>query len=205
METKEKTTITDKIINGLKTAVTEIEELRVQIALGKAETKDLYENVKKKFSHSMHEAKIKLNVLQEKASPEILELKRLFETVQVQLALGKAESKEAFEEQRKNIIKSLHTLEAAIRKNESANEYYSQFLEEIEKFKIKIDILKLRFELKKMEAKTDFEIRKTEFLNKLSDLKNRMLAKEEKKNSRWEHFTEEINEAYQHLKNAFVG
>lgn len=53
-------TITDKIIDGLRKAADEMEELRVQIALGKLEARDLYEEKKKQFNHFLHEAKQKM-------------------------------------------------------------------------------------------------------------------------------------------------
>lgn len=53
-------TITDKIIAGLRKAADEMEELRVQIALGKLEARDLYEEKKKEFNRFLHEAKQKM-------------------------------------------------------------------------------------------------------------------------------------------------
>jgi hypothetical protein len=53
-------TITDKIISGLRKAADEMEELRVQIALGKLEARDLYKEKKKQFNEFLHEAKQKM-------------------------------------------------------------------------------------------------------------------------------------------------
>lgn len=202
METNEKT-ITDKIINGLKNAITELEEFRVQAALGKAEAKDIYEDVKKKFKTSIHEAKVKFDSIKTEASYEALHIKNFFESLQVQLALGKAESKEIFEEQSKKIRQALHDLENSIRSNKQTSELYSTVLMDIEKFKIKMDILKLKYELKKMDVKDEFEEKKLEFLKQMSSLKDKMLLKEKKNPERWEHFQDEISEAYSHLKKAF--
>ena len=49
MEIIEKNKTADKIIDGVKKAISEIEELRVKIALGKAEAQDLFEDTKKKI------------------------------------------------------------------------------------------------------------------------------------------------------------
>ncbi len=49
METgSDKKNISDIIVEGLKKAAAEVEELRVQAALGKAEVRDAYEDLKKK-------------------------------------------------------------------------------------------------------------------------------------------------------------
>jgi len=204
METKEKTKITDTILNGLKKAAIEMEELRVQVALGKAEAKDLYEENKKKFNNIIHEAKNDLNAFKNKTASEVLTLRVFLETLQVQLALGKAETKEAFEEQRKKISKALNELEGLIKTNETTSEYYTKLLGEVEKFKIKLEIIKLRYELKKLGAGEEFEERKADFLNKLKSFKTNIFAKTEKQKDKVMHFQDEIKEAYGHLKKAFV-
>ena len=53
METTATTSITEKIISGLKKAAVELEEFRLQAALGKAEAHDAYEKAKKIFSGRM--------------------------------------------------------------------------------------------------------------------------------------------------------
>jgi ElaB/YqjD/DUF883 family membrane-anchored ribosome-binding protein len=57
----EKESVTEKIISGLRNAADEMEKLRVQIALGKMEAHDEYENARKKFNAFLHEAKQKMN------------------------------------------------------------------------------------------------------------------------------------------------
>lgn len=204
METTAKSSLSDKIINGLKNATVELEEFRLQAALGKAEARDVYEDVKKKFNTYTHEAKIQLEGLKEVAQERSLQLKTLLETLQVQLALGKAETKEAFETQRKKIEKTLNELEELIRNNKTANEYYTTLLLEIGKFRIKLEILKLRFELKKLETRVEFDNKKKDLLQKISDIKTRFEKRGGETQATWEHFRDEITEAYAHLKNALV-
>src|SRR5687767_9101842 len=133
METPGNKTVTDTIIEGLKRAVVEIEELRVQVSLGKAEAKDLYENVKRSFNAKLHEAKMRLKSL--KTNADVLPLVNAFEHLQVQLALGIAESKDTFEVQRKKIEQALGKLEATIEGHKTHDETYAGLHLEIEKFK----------------------------------------------------------------------
>jgi hypothetical protein len=203
METKEKT-IADKVIEGFKEAVVEMEELRLQVGLGKLEAQDLYEESKKKFNTYVHEAKTKLTTFKDSVSNNTTTVLTAFETLQVQLALGKAETKEAFEEQIKAINKGITELEAVILNNKTSNEIYTKLLMEIKKFKIKVEILKLRYELKEVDTEEIFEKKKKEFLINLAEIKLKMLGKSNDQKNKWEHFQDEINEAYGHLKNAFV-
>jgi hypothetical protein len=204
METEEKKSVTEKIVSGYRAMLTEIEEWRVQAALGKAEAKDIYEESKKKFNLFLHESKAKLGVLKTKTESGVDQVKGAFEALQVQLALGKAESKEVFEEQSKKISKALHDLENSIKGNETTNEYYTKLRMEAEKFKIKLEILQLRYELKKLDVREDFEMKKQSFLQQLAETKERLLSKEEEHGSRWEGFRDEMSEAFTKLKKVFA-
>ena len=204
METTEKGSLSDTIIDGVKKAILELEEFRLQAALGKAEAHDAFEGAKKKFNTFVHEAKLKLDNAKDVVKERSVQLKTLLETLQVQLALGKAETKEVFEEQRKKIAHALNELETLIKKNKTTDEFYTRLQMEVEKFKIKLDILKLRYDLNKLEARNEFEEKKVDFSQKLSDLKKRLEKKEGEVQDKWEHFRTEITDAYSHLKKAFV-
>lgn len=204
METLEQTSITEKFINRLKKATNELEEFRLQAALGKAEARDAYESAKKKFNKYVIDATQKLESSKEIAKEKSIQLKTALEILQVQLALGKADTRDAFEVQRKKITKALNELEELIKKNKTANEYYSKLLLEVGKFKIKLDILKMRYELNKLETRVEYEERKKDLSKKLSDIKKRLLKNEEKAEGKWEHFRDEVSDAYSHLKKALV-
>lgn len=204
METLEQTSISEKIIVGLKKAAIELEEFRLQATLGKAEAHDAYEGAKKKFNKYVHLAKQKLGNIKELTKEKSLELKAELELLQVWLTLGKAETKEAFEEQRKNISKVLNDIETRIKKNKTTDMYYAELQMEIEKFRIKLDILKLQYELRKLGVREEFEEKKKDFSKTLSDIKKQLLKKEEKAESTWEHFRDEISGAYSHFRKAFV-
>ena len=161
-----KASVIDKIIDGLKKAANELEEFQLQFSLGKAETKDVYEKVKKEFNGYLHEAKLHLDSAKDLAKEKSQQLQAAFETLQLQLALGKADTKDIFDDQMKRITMALNELETLIRRNETADEYFTKLELEIEKFKIKLDILKLRYKLNKMDAANEFEIKKEEWFGK---------------------------------------
>lgn len=72
----------DSIIGGLKKTVSELEDLQVQFALGKAEASGKYEQAKKKFDSLISDAKSKIHSGGEKAielSNKLSELEQVFE------------------------------------------------------------------------------------------------------------------------------
>lgn len=105
-----------KINSRLEKAKQEIEELSVQFNLGKAEAADKFESVKKDFHSKVNEWKIIGEQIKSTGKEKSQTLKSKLEELQVQLALGKAEAKDLFHEQKKKIMKSISELEAEIRK-----------------------------------------------------------------------------------------
>jgi hypothetical protein len=179
----------------------EIEELRVQIDLGKMEAKDLFEEVKKKFSEKIREAKEHFSTL--KNNEEVLKVINAFEHLQLQLNLGIAETEDIFEEQRKKLDQGFQSLETALKSNPVLKEYYAKLQLEIEKFKIKMELLGLKYKLKTIRTEYNFEEKKARFFEKLDGLRDKAVEKEEVVTAKWENFQKEVTEAYSHLKKAF--
>jgi hypothetical protein len=193
---------TDKLIKGLKNAATELEELQVQAALCKAEAKDLFEDLKKKFNARLNVLKSDLS--KTKTNKNILPVINALERLQVQLALGLAETKELFEDQIKKIHIELSVLESELKNSEPLNGHAAEMQLEIEKFKAKVELVSLRFKLKKMISGSNFEQKKIEFHHKMDELKAKISEKENQAKNKWNFFKKEIDEAYAHLKSAFI-
>ena len=197
MKNNENKPFIDNVIEVLKKAVIEVEEFQVQAALGKAEAQDKFEEIKKKFNLFIHDSKFKIKVGKEK----IDDIHTVFDELRVQLALGKAETIEAFNSQKKQLLLTLHELEVKIKTNETLKRIYAFVLIEIEKFKIHLNTFEQRFNQDKDEAKTSFEKGKQEFNQFIDNIKSKYTKKEVTK---WEHFQDEVSEAFTHLKLAFA-
>lgn len=194
-------TISSKIIESINAAWSEIDEWRVQLALGKAEAKDLYEQSKKKFNQLLHD--LSQDIAQLKEDKDVVLLLNRLESLRVQLALGKAETKQLFEEQYEKLKTALHELDTELRKNKHIEENYAKVHLEFEKFKIKLELLHLHYKLLKVKTGYQFEDKKKDLLSKLELIKDKMLAKEKEGKQKWDHFQEELGEAYEHLRSAF--
>jgi len=197
MKNTNDTKFVEKVIGALRKTATELEELQVQTALGKAEAHDKYEEVKKKFNVFIHDSKLKVEDIKEK----IEEINTKFDELRVQLALGKAETKEVFKKQKKQLITTLHDIEVKIKTNETLNRMYALTLIEIEQFKIQLEILEQKYGRGKKEAKDSFEKGKQDFNSFIDKFRGKYGKKKEV--SKFEHFQTEISEAFDHFKNAF--
>jgi hypothetical protein len=182
---------------GLFLWLSEIEEFQVQAALGKAEMQDKYEDAKKKFNLTLHSTMAKISTSKEK----IKDIDTKFDELRVQLELGKADSLDSFKEQKKKLLLKLHEVEVEIKTNKRFNDTYAFVLIEIEKFKIKLELLEHKIEDGKETAKTSFDKGQIELNAFIDKIKAKYSKKEETK---WENFQDEISEAVLHLKKAFT-
>jgi ElaB/YqjD/DUF883 family membrane-anchored ribosome-binding protein len=197
MKTMEETRFIDNVVETLRKAAIEIEELQVQAALGKAEAQDKYEEVKKKFNNVLNEAKSKINAGKDK----IEDIDTKFDELRVQLELGKAEGLDSFRVEKRKLLSKLHEIEVKIKTDKRINRLYAFVLLEIEKFKVNLEILEQKFEQGKEGAKASYDKGKKEFNEFIDRVKTKYSKKEETK---WEHFQDEISEGFLHFKKAFT-
>jgi hypothetical protein len=105
----------DNIISFFKQAAVKLEELQVQSALGKAELEDKFEEIKKETRDQYNHLKAEVNSTLQKDGEQWNKLKAKFEHLEVQLALGKAETKDMLEEQKKNLSKAFQEVKDMIK------------------------------------------------------------------------------------------
>jgi hypothetical protein len=153
-ETKIKTPLLEKMAEGLLKAQQEIDELALQLSLGKSEAKEKLEEVKKEFIKGINTLKKSLQSALDQPIP--LALKMKFEAVELQLQVGKVQSKESFDSQIKLLIVATIALEEEIRSLLHKMEVKGYFGHEIEKFLLKLEILRLKFGIRKFEIKEGF-------------------------------------------------
>ena len=197
MKIKEDERFIDNIVNTLRKAAIEIEELQVQTALGKAEARDKYKEVKKKCTTALHETKAKIKTGKE----NIGDIETKFDELGVQLELGKADGIDSFRKEKRKLLSKLHEIEVKIKTNKQLSRLYAFVLLEIEKFKLNLSILEQKFEQSKQATKTPFDKSKRQFDQFIETIKDKY---EKKEDTKWEHFQGEISEAFRHFKKAFT-
>lgn len=194
-------TIIDRVVGGFKKAATELEELQLQLALGKSEAKDKFESMKKRFNMLLHEAELKTDDVKEWAE----DIHTKFDELRVQLALGKAETKDGFETQRKKINAKIHELEDYIQAHPKLAKAYDYLQTEFERIKLELEILAVNFQLAATKPTDSIQKRREEMAAIIKGLQDGL---EKHKNgeepSRHENFRNEIKQAYHHLKAAFA-
>jgi hypothetical protein len=192
----------DTMISALKKSISELEEFQVQMALGKAEAHEKFDELKKKFKGFINSTKQKISA----GKAKVAALRTDFDELQVQLSLGKADSIEKYNEQKKKILFAISKIEKSM-ENKTAflnTDLDEKLRHEIEKFRIKMEVLKVQFELGKLDAKDEFEERKHEFSEGITKLRLKFInrKKEAAKSRQLRH--SEMKKAYKNMKKAIV-
>lgn len=107
----------DDVAAFLKNAATKLEELQVQSALGKAELAEKLEDIKKETKDKINHVKWDVNSVVEDGKETYQHLKTKMEHLQLQLALGKAETVEELTEQKKKINAAIHDVKHLLSKD----------------------------------------------------------------------------------------
>lgn len=136
MEQTKETFAIDKFIQRLRDAQAELEEFRVQIALGKAEAKDKFEELKhslQKFIVEVENYFYQVGVLD---ADKKINLQKAIDELKVQLSIGIADAKDVYAEQKKNIEKYLNEVEKIILSDERVVDMKEKVMSEFEKAKL---------------------------------------------------------------------
>jgi hypothetical protein len=181
----------------------DLDEFRLQLALGKAETIDKFEEVKKTFKDYLNTLDVKLEGVHTKNQITFQKLRQKLDELQVQLALGKAEGKDAMERQKKNLASKLHELENLIIEDDLGDEIEFTFREEIERFRMKLDLLRVKANLGQHELRDEWMKRKKELNENLSKWKAKSKSVLHEGKEKLDVFGTEVTEAFTHLKKAF--
>lgn len=199
MEKTENANFIDNVVEGMRKSALELEKFQLQLNLGKVEAMDKFNELKKSFIDYTHELKIKTD----KSKAQFVKLQGKLQDLQVQLALGKAVSREAFQKQKKKILLAIHELQVTIKSNPTFIKVYAVFLEYLEAFKIKLDMLSEKLEPVKEKVTKAISAKKKD-IEKIINSFRKNVDKKTKVSNRMEIFQDEIALAFNHFRKAFV-
>lgn len=108
----------DKTIAFLKNMAVSLEELQLQASLGRAELSDKLEEIKKDTQRKFNEFKQGAFELVSDGKGTYLDLKEKLDHLEVQLALGKAETVDEINRQKKNLVNNIQKIKKVIGYNQ---------------------------------------------------------------------------------------
>lgn len=189
--------------NMMKEWRTRLDEMKLQLSLGKMDAADAFEKQKEQLKTFVQDAKSQLDKGTELAEEHVKNLRSKLEELNLQLHLGKAETLETFEEQRKKIEPALQAVYDAGKNayNKGYNQAMSLFDTQADWFKTNLEIMQLKFSLGKMEAREEAEELKRKLESKIEELSDHSRKWQEQTKENIEEWTEMAKDNMEKFRN----
>lgn len=176
------------------------EELELQLTLGKAEAKDAFEREKKNFNTFVQEQKLRFNK-ENQASEESWEVLRVkFEQLENMLAQDTQETKDAYDLQKNETLRSIYELESFIR--DTYGDLSAGLKSQLDQFKARLDAYRIHLALSEFENQSDGDKRRDELKGSIEEILDKMRSESDMAN-KLDDFAEEMGSAFDHVKKAF--
>ncbi len=185
-----------KIADKLTQAQQELDELAVQLSLGKADAADKFVEIKSELTASVNQLK---QMIRSDKNDQWADTIKKIAALNALLESGSAGTKEQFEELKKKILKKLHALELVLKDKFLTPEAAFHFTNEFEKFKLKLEILGLKFIVKKFQVKDEFRSGMKNVSKEVTGILEGTAKTFKKSKEKYHDFSTEITQAYKHL------
>lgn len=184
-------------VNQLKSF---LDDLEVQMALGKMEAKDAFESEKKNLNKFIQKEKAAIKNIAIIGEEHRRELREKFEKLEGVLSRSFATGKRKFDKDKKEALTAIYEVEAIMKTAYGDVNYSVQ--QELDSFKVKLDTYRVQLALGTIDDEKALETRKAALKETIGGIREK-LARDSEGDSRLENFVEEIGESFDHMKKAF--
>ncbi len=205
MEETPKKTILEEIKNDL-------DELEVQLNLGKKELQEAFEAKKKKFTSLIKQVQLNLDEYEKTGSEKVKELKDkaadLIDTLESNFDVSytdysdKPHSLKRVVEDFEKVVKDYY-IEVEGKSKEATSKAKTEIKLGIEKFKHELEIQQAQLKQLKEKSSDEWESWKKTKQEEIGKLKEKINSAVDSSKEKAGKFNEELTEAYRHLKTAF--
>ncbi len=178
-----------------------LDELQVQMALGKADAKDIFDRERKNFLHFVSEEKNILRRTGETASKHRQVLVEKFDAMNARLAKAPAENKRQYDVHKRETLHAIYELELAMK--EAYGDVGMALQAKLDAFRAKLDTYRIKLALGEFEAEAELEPLKPELVDAVASIQER-LKKEVGAGEKIDSFSNEISTSFDHMKKAFA-
>lgn len=182
--------------------------LEAQLTETKDKAADRLEEQKQQLRGVLARVQAEVEQSKELAGQTRVEVQTRLEHLRVQLALGKAEARDAFEEQRRTILDALAAFEAiADQKVKGAafesGKIWEDFVGKANALEAELDAFRIRFEFEKAKQQARFEDKKQELTAKLEGFKKDLQARRQAVQAKADTFERELASGLDQIRRAF--
>lgn len=193
--------ILERVMNQTKNLKTLTEELQVQMALGKAEARDLIEKERKNLSKYINKQKKELTDNLSISNDNKKEFLHTIENLEIKLNSTVPTESLVYDQYKSEVLQNVYQLEEELKKNYSS--MGQEMKENLDVFKNKMDAFRVNLALHDKDDPEKVEKIRNEFSQKLEEVSN-LLGERETAQTKLDNFVEDISESYKFLKKAIT-
>ena len=185
--------------------------LQAQLELNKAEVMERVEEQKRKLEQIAQSVRDKIDTASDCAEETKTKIGASFEHLQVQLALGVADTRDSYQEWKQKVESSVAAFEAdveiAIAEEDAGFQadldiLKADFVREADALEAEIDAMQAQFSEEKARAKADFEQYKQDVLSKIDTYKGELEIKRKEAAGKLGTFESELTAGATQIKDA---
>jgi hypothetical protein len=161
--------IKQKLTTFIQKAQEEIDSLRVKAALGRMDATDVLYEMSKDMNHNLQ---LLSKELRSESSALASKAEDYMERIRYQVALGKAEAGKAYDERKEQIRRTMMDFDHWLKSDGVglSPETRLKIQNELEKFRLKMDILRIRYELGRLEARDVMQEKQERFKHEFDQI-----------------------------------
>jgi len=179
-----------------------------QVTQTKDQLVERLEQHKQQLREVLKQIQAEVQKSKEIADQAKIEVQAKLDQLQLQLALGKAEARDAVEDQRTKILRALATLESTVEKNLTragfeGGKIWEDLVSRASALEAEYEAFKTRFELEKERRQIKLEDRTQELLDQLQAFKDDLKAKRQMTQAKYDTFETDLRKGLEQIKTAF--
>ncbi|HMM45535.1 MAG TPA: hypothetical protein PKE41_07860 [Candidatus Macondimonas sp.] len=188
------------------------EALELQLTLGRAEALQRFDEQREKLRKLTEAMKPRLNALDTMSEEARARIQSALEHLQVQLALGRAESRDAYLEQREKLRQAVRSVEERLGEtaesggaetSQKLTEELQTFLRAGDRLLAELEALELQFEVHAESARNKLTDARQKLTQQIQSFRKQLAEQRAKAAERLAQSEAELGEAARHVKEAF--
>ena len=182
-----------------------LEELELQLSLGQKEAADFFHEKKEDFKRFIEATKEKIKNMDGIGDEKTELLRQKLDNLKSKFASGREEAEKTIRAEAKIIDETFDSFGEEMNKLKSgADKTVKELGEDVsrvtEDFRTKFDTYRVQLNLATADAKDSLHEKKKELQRKIAAAKQKLSAKTEVAGEKWDEFSKEVSEAYDHIK-----
>lgn len=186
------------------------ESLELQLTLGRAEALQRFEGQRQRLSTQVQALKARLTQINELGEDARIRAQAALEHLEVQLALGRAETRDAYLEQRDRLRQAIHALEnrldEAVASGTAGHRLEAElktFAGHADRLLAELEALEFQFQVNAESARQRLVDAKHALLLKIDAFRKQLAEQQSQAKERVQQTQDELGQAARHLKEAF--